>query len=103
MKYQETKYNIEIDSDTIHEFSKNIVTEGNNFISILDEFLKDVEEMETFFDTPTGKKLKEKLENYIKDEKNIVNNKYIEYSNVIEKIATIYDQTNNNIKASISK
>lgn len=95
------KYNVEIDSDSIHEFSKNILNEGNNFINIIDEFSKELMEMEVFFDTPTGKILKEKLEDYLKSQKNMVNKKYIGYSDVIEKIATIYDQTNDNIKKSV--
>lgn len=94
-------YNIEIDSNSIHEFSKDILNEGNSFINILDEFSKELIEIEVFLDTPTGKVLKEKLDDYLKNKKNMVNKKYIGYSDVIEKIATIYDQTNDNIKKSV--
>lgn len=95
------KYNVEIDSDSIHEFSKNIVVEGNKFIELIDDLLKEVMEMEIFFDTPTGKSVKERMIDSLNNQKNIVNNKYIGYSKTIEKIANIYDQTNDSIKTSV--
>lgn len=91
-------YNVEIDSNSIHEFGKNIIVEGNNFISILDDVIHEVDEMETFLSTPTGKLLKERLSEYLNISRTLVNDKYIDYSNTIERIANIYDNTNDNIK-----
>lgn len=94
-------YNVEIDSNSIHEFGKNIIVEGNNFISILDDVIHEVDEMETFLSTPTGKLLKERLSEYLNISRTLVNDKYIDYSNTIERIANIYDNTNDNIKKRI--
>lgn len=91
-------YNVEIDSNSIHEFGKNIIVEGNNFISILDDVIHEVDETETFLSTPTGKLLKERLSEYLNISRTLVNDKYIDYSNTIERIANIYDNTNDNIK-----
>ena len=95
-------YNIKIDTNTIYEFGKNIIIEGNKFIEILDKFLMEVERVNECFDTGTGKLLKQKLIEVINNDKELINQKYISYNKIINNIAKIYDDTNEQIKKSVS-
>ena len=70
-------YNIEIETKSIDEFGKNSTVEGNNFLTILDKILKEVEVIEEGFDTKIVKVLKEKLLEIIETDKKIINDKYI--------------------------
>lgn len=94
-------YNIEINTGNIREFGKNIEQEGNKFIILLDNFLKEIGEIDKYFNTETGKKLKLKLIELINKDKKIINEKYIAYSKVLENIANIYDETDQEINKSV--
>lgn len=94
-------YNIEINTDTIYEFSKDIEREGNIFLEKLDKFLERTKRMEECFDTETGKMLKDRLIELINNDKALVNNKYIPYSKTIKNIADIYETTKEEIKSSM--
>lgn len=94
-------YNIIIDNGTIREFGKGIDVEGNKFIEILDKLLIEVEHINEGFDTKTGKLLKEKLLEVIKEDKKLINEKYISYSKTINNIAKTYEEFNEEIKRSV--
>ena len=94
-------YNVEIETGSIYEFGKNITIEGTKFIEILDKFLREVELVDEGFDTQTGKVLKEKLIEVINENKKMVNEKYLSYSEVINTIAKTYDEVNEEIKNSV--
>ena len=94
-------YNIVVDCETIYGFGKDITIEGNKFIAILDKFLIEVEHINEGFDTKTGKLLKEKLLEVIKEDKELINDKYILYSKTINNIAKIYEEVSEEIKRSV--
>lgn len=94
-------YNVQIDSNSIYELANDITIEGNKFIEILDKFLMEVERVNECFETQTGKILKEKLLEIIKNDKDLINRKYISYSKIINNIAKAYDDVNEEIKKSV--
>lgn len=94
-------YNVQIDSNSIYEFSENITREGTKFIEILDKFLNEVDKVNECFDTRTGKVLKQRLIEVLQKDKEVINQKYISYSKTINNIAKIYDDVNEEIKKSV--
>lgn len=94
-------YNIEIDTNTIYEFSKAIEEHGNKYISILDKLMNETERVHECFDTETGKVLKEKMIELIRTSKDMVNNKYISYSKTIKNLGDIYVDANDEIRKSV--
>jgi len=96
------KDDVKINIETIKEFSSDIELEGKKFFDILNKLTLEIEKMEEFFDTPTGKVLKEKLNNYISSQKQFVNDKYMSYSKTILNIANVYDQTDFEISSMVN-
>lgn len=94
-------YNVEINIDNIRKFSRDIISEGNKLINIIDEITKDIDELNLIFNTTTGVLFEEKLKEVLSNQKKYVNEKYIPYSKTIDKIASIYENTNYSISSSI--
>lgn len=94
-------YNVEIKIDNIRNFSKDIVNKGNNVLGILDNIIKDLDELGLMFDTPTGKLFEEKIRTMLIEKKNYIEQKYIPYHEVIDKVVRIYEETTSDISKSI--
>lgn len=95
-------YNIEIDTSSILELGNTIKKEGSNFIAVLDKLLIEVKHLNEYFDTKTGKILKEKLIEILGNDKELINNKYLSYSELLNNIVKTYDAVNEEIKRSMN-
>ena len=79
--------------EILTNMEKEIVQNGNNLIELLDKLLLEVEETEEVYNTPSGTLFREKLEDYIKDRKEYINNYYLFFEEIVEEIKNTYAET----------
>lgn len=95
-------YKVEYEINTINDFRKDIATNGNNLIEMLDQILVNIKDLEKCFDTPTGKLFKEKFIEYLNKEKKYINNEYISFGNIMDKVIKTYNEQQLANKKSVS-
>lgn len=94
-------YDIEVDINTIYDFSNDILREGDVLLEKINKFLEQVEKIEECYDTETGKILKEKLIELVNKDKKMINDKYLSFSKTMKNVADIYLETKDRINKSV--
>lgn len=94
-------YDIEVDINTIYDFSNDILREGDVLLEKINKFLEQVEKIEECYDTETGKILKEKLMELVNKDKKMINDKYLSFSKTMKNVADIYLETKDRINKSV--
>lgn len=95
-------YKVEYEINTINDFRKDIATNGNNLIEMLDQILVNIKDLEKCFDTPTSRRFKEKFIEYLEKEKTYVSNEYVNFGNIIDKVIKVYNEQQLANKKSVS-
>ena len=95
-------YKVEYEINTISDFRKDIEVNGNNLIELLDQVLVNIKDLEKCFDTPTSKLFKEKFIEYLDKEKAYINNEYINFGNIMDRVIKTYNEQQLANKKSVS-
>ncbi len=90
------KSDIIVDSETIEAFSKKVEESSNELNILLDDMILLSDDLDKYFNTPTGKLMKETLVDYLlKSKKSCDSLK--NFGVVLSKTSKLYDATNNQI------
>jgi hypothetical protein len=87
---------IVVDSKTIEVFSKGVQSKSEELNTILDEMIVLSNDLDRFFNTPTGKVMKDSLMEYLINSKKTCES-LKNYGVVLEKSTKLYDVTNSQI------
>lgn len=90
-------YQVSYDLESIKTLQKDIKKNGNELLGALDKILKEVNELDNIYDTPSGKLFKEKMVEFINNEKNYIKENYLPFYDImnviIKEYGKDYDQT----------
>ena len=91
-----------VNTDTINNFSKDIEMHSESMEAILDQMILLSNDIDKFYNTPTGKMMKDNLMEYLYNSKNAC--KSLKTMGVVlDKSSKLYDATNQQIAHEVGR
>ena len=81
---------IKVNIDNINMLQRNIEIKGSELVNVINLIIKETKDMQKIYDSPTATIFREKFCDYLQNRIDYINNNYVELSNVLESIKSVY-------------